>query len=250
MLPKETLELIQKTAVGAAGVTVVEIPGDSRNVLLSGPDGYAKHELPPSDRNHTVASLDALIAAAKRYGQAGTLWHGTNSVVLLVDDGDRRDRVTLPLQQSEHFARIGALGRPLDQRAIIRLLRVDLSGAVSPDLVTQFRKLDFKRRNDGSSVVNHGKESLGRAVEAEVMGVSELPERIFAAIQVYRTPGVEWSQQIALILDVNPTTEEFFLCPEPDALHRAVAEVQARIGESLVKAVGQEGGPSVFYGQP
>jgi hypothetical protein len=250
-LHADTLGKIQTMAVEAAGVKILEIPGDPDHVLVASGGTFSERPVPAAHRSHTVRSLDDFSRACERWGEQGTIWHSDTRITLVTDDLARRDGVLFLLQFSEQFERLRKLRTDprLNQAGIIRLLRHDLAGAVPGDLVPLFRKLDFKRRSDGTTNLQHGRESLGRSVEAEVSGTAELPELITADVRVYGSVGLIWKKSIRLTLDVDATNEVFYLAPEPDALEAAIQSTQADIANSLSANLTDDP-PRIFYGEP
>ncbi|MDD4888299.1 MAG: hypothetical protein PHU85_00070 [Phycisphaerae bacterium] len=238
-------------AVDASGLKIHPIPGDPDNVIIESGGMREGLALPAAHRAHRVGSLDDFLRACERWGEHGTVWHSEANVTLLIDDEYRRDGVFFPLQFSEQFERLRKLRaeQRLNQVGIIRLLRHDLVGAVPGDLVPLFRKLDFKRRSDGTTNIQHGRESLGRSVEAEVSGTADLPELITADIRVYRSVGIIWKKSVRMTLDVDPANEVFYLCPEPDALEAAIQSTQDDIANTLSAGLVDDP-PRIFYGEP
>lgn len=73
------------------------------------------------------------------------------------------------------MAKLG--GRSFTQYELIRTLKTKFAAQDSIDsLVAAVRRIDFKRTGAGHSVVEHGKESMGKSVEHEVQGREEIPE--------------------------------------------------------------------------
>ena len=242
---------LQEAAQARLVPSVVEIDGDDRYVLING----EKHELPPDRRAHRVDTLESLIEAAKFYATgmgegdelAGTVWHDEKQVVVLVNDSDRRDRVTLPLTLSEQYRALVALGKQsFTQKQLVLWLKRTMRGAIDDGLLSAVRVLEFKRRNDGSGTVQHGKESLGRSVEAEVQGMAAIPETVTAFVAVYSTPGCEAKHPVVLSLDIDVDQQTFSLVPLADELTLAVQQAQ----RDLHAALDGELETPVYYGTP
>ena len=241
MLPAETVELIQKTAVDAAGVEIKELPGESRRVLIAAAGSYTLHDIPAPLRLHKINTLedltkeaeDAATAAVGRVGPA--LWYEHAAVVLTYDYDDRRDRATLTLIESEQFKTLKALQtiRALNQAAFCRLLKHDLAGAIPDTLLPTIRRLTFTKNAGGNSDLQHGRDTMGRQVEAAVVGAIDIPEYLTAAVPIYANPGLTKRHEIRLSLEISTTTEEFILRPLPDACQNAVDAAQAWIGNAL-----------------
>jgi hypothetical protein len=257
MIPVETLRLAQETAVRAAGVEVKEIPGDPENILVSQGDKYEVRAIPPGRIAHVVLSLDDLVAYARRCEESDaeenptprSVWHNAEQVVLLLDDEDRRDRVTFALQPSEAFETLSKLQGPdkgwMPQAAFVRLLKIDFG--VSPAIVAAFRVLDFKRGDASHGDVQHARETLGKSVEAAVQGTAAIPEDLMISIPLYRTAGETAIQHVRCAVEINPVQGLFKLTPLPQELDAVVQAHQADLHERLQKQLPECG---VFYGTP
>ena len=237
---------LQEAARESAKPAITTIEGDDRYAWLD----KEKHELPPPRREHRVHSLEAMLSAAEQYGKNdprdGSIWHNEKAVVLLCVDADRRDRVTLGLELSDQYKALQVVSKtPFQQKPFVLFLKRLMRGAIDDSLLAAVRVIEFKRRNDGSGTVQHGKESLGRSVEAEVQGMSAIPEIVVANVPVYSTPGCDQRHGIGLSIDIDPDQQTFSLTPLADELTFAIHAAQRALHEAL-----DESGLPVFYGQP
>lgn len=241
----EFLQFISTKAVEAERVDIKKIEGTDI-VLIKTAAGVEKMTLPPERRKHTVFSLADLMEAAQKWGPAGVLFHNDDSVVLVIDDSERRDFVGMTLVHSEQFKALSQLLKKptLSQREAVRLLKYTLNDCVPEGLYRTFAKLEFRRSNTGHADIGHGKESLGRNVEAVVQGTTEIPEQVRATIPIYSTAGATYRRDVLLSVDVDPQDETFTIAPFPDALERAVQDAQAAISADL-----QSTELPVFYGK-
>lgn len=105
------------------------------------------------------------------------VWHSHNGgVVAVLDDEDRRDTVTLELLAADEFRtllqvaeRSGCAARNYDQQSFVRLLRVELAGCLEdPTVIGSLRQLDWEKAEKGHATSQHGKESLGKSIQAKV----------------------------------------------------------------------------------
>lgn len=250
MLNNDTLTNIQKTAVNAADAKIVKVD-DRRGYLVQG--GTAQElSLLPSPRTHTVGTLDDLAQAAAKWGKKGAIWHSPAGIVLVVDDDDRRDRVTLELQYHPHFETLRKLEEQasLDQRSLVRLLKHDLAGVVPDSLLPKIRGLDVSTAGKQGSDLQHGRERGTREFQAELIGAKDIPETFAARVRVYDLPGLEY-ETISLSLDITlpPALVSFIITPLPNQLHEAEHNAQRRIGAMLADLV-EDDGPPIFFGTP
>jgi len=253
MFDAETVAKIAQLGTEGAAVQVEEIPGDPTRVIVAQAGQHKIHQLPPADRDHQVDTLNDLTAAAENW-TAPTVWHNEAEVIALCDDEHRRDRITFKLTPSPQFKLLVGLETNanacvLDQRSFIRMLKFDLADCVVNDgLLPNIRKLEFKRSSDGTGNVQHGKESLGRAVEASVQGTTDIPEWFDVQIPLYVSAGEKIKHDVRIDLDIDTQNERFIVRPLPGRLHDAIHRHQANIAERLVNGLGDD--VSVYYGKP
>jgi hypothetical protein len=260
----QTIELIQKTAVEADRTSqerIRAIPGDGRHqyVDLSGTGQWELVEVPPPPRNHMVETVEDLIALAKyAQGFSGddggpSVWHDEKLIVLAWQDGDVRDRASMPLRFSPQFEllkKLSAAAQPLTHRELVQLLRVDLAGTTPPGLLNSVKQIKFMRNEEGHSTVSNGSESLGRSVEAEVRStLDEIPEQVNLSIQVYLNQG-ENDQRWPVVCDLQADvqTQRFVFRALPGEIEQAILWHQGTIRQRLQMGVGES--VPVYAGRP
>jgi len=229
----------------AAAPTLHTLAGDPEHVhTFAVVDGAIEHkriELPRPAISHRVATLDDLAAAVAEYamGDAAEIWVDVGRVVGLIDSHRFTRTIQLPLTWSEPYKTILALEshQPKTQAAIVWLLRHSLAGCVSEDLLPIFRGLRFGQKTDGTARIDHGKETLGRAVDAAVVSTTEaaIPERITAAVPIFQNPGLRAAQEIPLTVEIHTATEQLSISPLPDACQIAADRAVADVAEQLVE---------------
>lgn len=215
-------------------------------------------ERPPA-RNHRAYSLADLIAFADDHrgeDHVQAVWHGPESVTLILDDGDRCDRVTFVLTWSVPFAILRqldqveedlvVLGAPnrLRQKNFVRLLDVTLG--VNKALVAPWRALDWQSHMAARGEIQAGRDRLGREIEAKVAGTSELPDEITIVCPVYREPGERDLVSVRCRIEIFPGDESLALTPIPGEVDAATDLAQGSIHDRLVEGLGKEA--RVYYG--
>lgn len=243
------LKLIQDTAVKAQAATILKTSVDARGGWIVQNGALTPVPIPPPLRDHNVSSVASLVEFCEAFAGTGSVWHDERQVIVVVDNEDRRDVATLPLAKSAPFTRLEALAKAkaaITQRDVIRLLRHDLRNAGVENVLSAMKRLDFKRTNDGKSHIEHGRESLGRSVEAAVNSAEAIPEFFLATVPVYTTPGADFHKTIYCTLEIDVATERFVVLPDEDSVVKAIQDAQADLHESLVESLGIP----VYYGQP
>lgn len=249
---KEALAFLGERFSKSEAARLLAIPGDGRKAYVDQGGTVTPYDVAPPLRAHRVDSVEDMVGAAQRWNGKPVLWISGESVVLVPDDNDRRDRVTLPLVKSAQFARIVALGKSpeLEQPDLLRLLRIDLPGVVGrSDLIATVRKIKWRTSAGGEASIAHGNESLGRQIEAEVTGAGNIPESLLVSCNVYQNSGErDHTFTVALDLEILPHEQKFRLKPLPDEIERVTEEALADIRERLMSGLGES--VEVFYGTP
>ena len=271
----EAIKAIADMARNAANLTPVEFESESpRSQKFLHLDGSVSAvDAPIPARNHVVGTLGEIVALADRFAgdeeEDGTIgdtagrqadpvvWYDGNRVVLIADDrGHRCDRMTLELIESQIFVRVRRLvANPvwMSPRDFIRLLRIELAGAMSPDvLLNRVRRIRIENGQITEAASSHGKESIGRSVKAELAtGGDQMPEEVVIQIPVYSTPGERgFTYAMTCAVEINPETPNtpFRLMPLPDEVERVSAEAVGAIGKRL--AAGLPSGVNCYFGSP
>lgn len=246
---KEALELIQNTAKLSQAATMHRIPNNDRSVLMQINGTLTPHAIPPPVRAHQVRRLEDLICYANAITDSAiVIWHDIDSVVLVCDDFDRRDRVTFPLTFSERFAKLRKLAadKPaFDQAKFVRLLRIELG--LNQSIVNKFRKLDWENGDKSAGEVRHGDTRLAKTVVAKVQGIDDLPNELAIEVPVYQQQDERHEYIVNCAVEIDAVNRMFQLIPLPDELERVVDVAQASIRSRI-----QEGCSTipVYYGKP
>ncbi len=251
----ELFEAISAQAAKAdkPNIEALQITGDhmTQYYLIDGE--VRDFPIAPSLRAYSPETLEDLIKLAKNLGNSGSIWHYQTAVVLLFDDEDRRERATFVLCHSAQFRLLakleGSHENGIDQRSFVKMLRFDLgcnSGQIEP-----WRKLDWRNEAASEGTVLHGHDKMGTAINAEVQGTVDLPDKMTLSIPLYRNPGERTLHPIECGIDVDPRPDrqKIALIPLPGQLDQALADHQVGIQQTLDSALGEKNIP-VYYGSP
>lgn len=233
-------------------VTEVPFPSDGRTKTFLHNGELIEKDVPADLRAHSVDSVADIVAAAQRWKTKNIIFISGREVVLVLDDDDRRETVTMDLKQTALFETLAKLNESpkMDQTQLIRLLRRDLRKATEAEKILPLvRNIKFKQHTEGSSFVQHGSESLGRTIENEVLGIDKdnpLPSLIVVNTSVYQNPGEEvFSLGIGLDLEILTTEQKFVLKPMPGDLEAAIEGAKGSIRKRLVEQLKEAG---IFFG--
>lgn len=217
--------------------TYLLIEDDKVTTALAGADWH----------NETLATPDEMVrfvAASK--GKQSAVFYDDAGIIFVYDLGDRRDMASCALRLSPQHQWVLKPAGPMRQQEFIRLLRITLRGCLSPDsnLLGIVRNLKFSAAADGGGNIQHGRESVGRSLQAQVTGESAIPEEVTLMVQTF--DNVKVARPIACAIEVNPQDQTLQLTPYPMEARRAMDESLAILAESFEG----DGMPPVYRGHP
>ncbi len=218
-------------------------------------DGEMK-VVPPDRRAHVAKDLTAVIAFSDKEIQGGldtfpSIWYSRKAVVCLIEDADRRDRVTLPLQFSQQLDWLMSMEKckkAWGQRELILLLRTLMRPALGSagNIIDILRGVRFEVQTEGNSVVQHGKSSLGKSLRQEIAGAGAIPEYVTFSPRIWES-GFHSQQPIECALEPDAGSQSFQVIPIPGQIEAAIVAAESAIGEALRAACGDV---PVYYGEP
>lgn len=254
---EQAIGAVARLAEEARGVKVIRAEAEPADVYYLLHNGRCERvQALPARRSHEVRDLGGLADCVTRLaaGRCATVWVGRDGVAALADDGDRRDRVALPLAASPQMRLLGEWsGQPkwLDQAAAVRALRNVFARSVEGTAAVElFRRLKFSVSAQGDVAVEHGRSSVGRSLEAKVTGTAALPEEI-----TFREPafdggalGVECKVRCTVELDAK--AERVAFTPLAGEVERAWIEAESAVRSRLLEYLHDAGNVCVYLGAP
>lgn len=240
----------------AAQPRIIQIPGDDRTIFVDpkGDGQWEERKKPPAKRSHTVTTIEDLatlaLYARRTLGLDPAVWHAPDKVVLVFDQTNVWDLATVVLVYAPQWMTLLSLTRPLSQKELLSILRVDLAGCLdSPSLLNSVSHVNFRAAMHGEGSIQHGRESLGKSVESEVAGVREpIPERGTVLAPIYENPGEQTRWPVECDLEIDAANQRFFFRPLPGEMEEALQLQQADIRQRLASALGEE--VPVYAGTP
>lgn len=245
------IDTIGNLAVTADGVQITTHKGMPGKVVLSQNGAHEVLDTPPPRRGHMLCGYADVIKAAGDPDMTHDpeVYHSSDGITVLLQGEDRRDLVHVPLQHSQRWETLRKLerGGRFNVRDAVKLLRFDLHGTGVENVVRALSKIDFSRKSDGRTDIAHGKESLGRSVEAAVQQADDIPETFDVSLSVYTNPGMtvfsETRVRCGIYLDVKEEVIEFkILADQMDAAENAA---QTSLG---IELEGDLPNAKVFHG--
>lgn len=170
--------------------------------------------------------------------EAGAVFISESQIHYVRSLEDRRDFATVVLEKTKPWKWLESVKAPLDQRELIKVLRLVFDGCLPDDsnLVGLIRNVKWRNDQGVESNIQRGKEALGRQILNEVTGMSDFPDEFFVRVRMYE--GVPFEQVVRVSLDPLPDIQKFEVLPFPSQLEigkqNTLAKLQEEIGETGV----------------
>jgi hypothetical protein len=160
-----------------------------------------------------------------------TVFIGRAGIVAVRDLADRRETASCVLPMTEPFSWISgrASQGSMSQAELVRILRITFAGCLADsNLLFMVRQLKFEAASTSLSSIQHGKESMGKSVDAATFSEGrELPEGTRLTMPAYLNYGLVVPVQCAL--EVLVKEQQFKLIPLPGQIDGAYQMVMGAI---------------------
>ncbi len=209
-----------------------------RKIIIKGKDGESEMlDIPPPDRAHFINSYDDIARVVEILGSEDSeVWVGAKAVHIVLDGEKRRDKVLVTVGRSTMFGTLVNMEWDplrLSPRAAVKFMRFEMSGRF-PNLEQAFGRVDFKRKSDGSVVTEHGRESMGKAVEAVVQNIESIPSTFTAEIPIWKNSGfLGYKASISVGVYIDMEEELFEFRTLPDQCELAVNSAVSQLATDL-----------------
>lgn len=216
---------------GTYGI-VTPAPSGQKNqieIKVAGPGWHGERlEGPPE--------LKAFILSMEKRGvkpDTGAVYVGETSIVYVYDFEDRRHRASCALVPSAPWKWLSVAQQPMDQRTIIRLLRITFDGCLTADsnLIGVLRNVKWKNDSTVEANLQRGKEALGRQILNEASGISNFPEEFAVTVKVFEN--FKQPVTVRLALELLPDVQKFELIPFPQQIHDAMSETLSWLRDDI-----------------
>jgi hypothetical protein len=192
-----------------------------------------------------IRFIESMKSDRKVSPQAGAVYISDSQIIYVYDFEDRRNVAICPLQKSEPWEWLEADQPPMNQRDMIRALRITFDGALDggSSLISVMRNVRWT--NDGNVEANlqRGKEALGRQISNAVAGVENFPDEFTVSVPVFSN--FAFDVRVRVALEIMPLEQRFEVIPFPNQLEKA-------LGKTFDLLVSQIAGTDVptFIGSP
>ena len=248
------LDRIVGLAKGAHRVDFHKDPALPRKVFIRHGDELLERDAPPEDRDHRIEGFDDLVALLRdpSIAPAPEVYVGEAEILAFLDHHSRVDSVTVPLPPSKRMqllASLEASPKQFEPRQLVKLLRLELHGGHHDHMIQSLSRLNFTRTSTGHSHVDHGRESLGRAVEAAVQQAENVAPRFQVIAPLWTTHGFQkYQATVECGVDLLPEAQAVELRVLSDEITRARNQGRVALAADLTAALGE--GARVFLGSP
>lgn len=253
-------DAILRTGRDQASPKLVAVPGESAEVFrLWDAEGKAlqTHRKVPPSRKHTVGSLESFVQLVRVAAFAGAketppqhpaVWYSHERVVLLYDDDERYDRATCELGLSDQMGALADIatpaGKAFEQKALVRWLRVTMRGCEttsSDDLLREVRTVKFSKRSDDAAELEKTRASIGKSLQAEMVGAAGLPEYVRLRVPVFLNPHLAVAvADVEVAVEVDLAEQRFVLTLCPGEWERAVKAGEDYLAQDLTAELGPD----------
>lgn len=242
---------IERIVGEARKSTILTAPQEPEGMYyLVGPDGKADLRTSKPDwldaKLATPAELRRFIAGDE-VDTSREVYLDESKVIYVQDVNDRRDLASCDLIQTPQYLWLTKqAGIALTQQELIRVLRITLRGCLPSDstLLALIRNLKFQASQDGGVNIQHGRESLGKKIAAEVNADHEIPEEIPLMVPVFEN--FPFAHRVVCAIEILATDQKFKLTPYPLETRKAMDAAL----DAIEDLMGDDGMPPVYRGQP
>ena len=254
---RELFDRILETGRQQQAIQLLHPPQEPEHVyLFRHNDGEIERvEAEPEPCAFEAANIATLCAVVKEKGKTGesAIWYDRSGVVGLLDC-NRRDCVKLSLAFSEpmkELQRWEASKVTHSQRDFVLILRHKFRGCLGQTdrLLDIIRQIKWTVGDEGQSAIQHGKQSLGRKLTAEVYGVEAIPEEATFVVPVFEGIITSLQYPVSCAIEPLPQSQSFQVLPFPGQIEAAIAAAERHIGTVIAEELASDD-VSVYYGQP
>jgi hypothetical protein len=178
-------------------------------------------------------------------------WYNRDGVVIVLDnDGDRLDQITMSLEMSPSLKKLATLEqsrKAFSQKEAIHFLRIDFRDAGLGSLPDMLKNVKFTVNTEGDSSVDRTRISVGKSTLAAFHGFENLPSEVAFRVPVF-TAKFEIVEPIMVAIEPDPTTQSFQFIPFAGQIEAALQRAEVALGAALAKALGEA--VPVILGKP
>lgn len=241
-------------ALAASGMkpSLVNVPGmpdDIRVYHAPGKSELTLLTLPQPPKRHSVDNLASLIELAR--DNPGVVWYDFEQIQLVKsaepNTPDRREGATLTFTPGRAFGVLEEMaergGTTFTQKDLIHFLRVQMGPYCDGEalkLLAAAKNVKFRKQEDSEAIIEHGKASVGKSLQASLHNATNIPESITFLCDVYENPGCGYTALVRVAVDVDAEKGTFKLCPFGGEISNAYLRAQDDMLKDLREALGPD----------
>lgn len=236
---KEALEYLVGNGKASNTVQTIKEYPQARKLLIKDGDGSLQlFDEPGGGRKATLSGFDDFVTYVQSC-PSPEVYLGHDGAVLLENAGMDERRATWRFWPTQRYSSIALVDHAYSQKALLTFLRTHDIGPGGEILEKAIAKMDFKRNSVGARTVEHGRESLGKSVEAVVQGVDEIPRSVTLSARIWSNPGLTFVGQIIVAVLLDLENEKIHLRAAADAHAVVMSNTLQALKGDLQKALGK-----------
>lgn len=239
----EALRDLVALAQEAKNTEVIAVEGVPDRKWIVNRDGTREVVMvSPTPRKNALCSRADMIAAVldTTICPAPEVFVSTEGIAVWCDRNKRADRLQLTLARTARFQLLSSLLQPraFQPKDAVKMLRLELHGGRHQSVIDALSNIDFQRTNSGKTAVSHGKETLGRSVEASIQQADKVPQQFLVETPIWSTQGFTgYGTSIAIGVHLDPEQGTVELRVLSDEIVRATNECVNAVVASLREAL-------------
>ncbi|GJM43460.1 MAG: hypothetical protein DHS20C21_03020 [Gemmatimonadota bacterium] len=222
----------------ASEATVIRDSALPRTLIISKGERIEFRRADTPLRIVTLDSFEDVLALVENEDLAPNpeVYFSESSIWVVLNSEDMRECAILDLRESRRFQTIRALEsepRSFTPKEAVKFIRYELHGVNADSIVAALGRVDFTRRSEGRNHVEHGKESLGRSVEAQVQQADKVPDTFEVTVPVFTNSGVRHTAIVRCGLYLDLEAERVEIRVLTDEVQFALDTTMGRIRSTL-----------------
>jgi hypothetical protein len=250
---KELLDAVALQSVGAAAPQIKEAD-PTKDYVVRKPDGtveFVGGRVPW--RKHKAKDLETIAAFAERFA-AASIWYSRDQIVLLTNDAERFDRVSVEMIWSKQIKQLLDLDKAKPkhgQRDFLFMLRTVFTPNAFPTatgLIESLRQVKFEAGSKTEGNIQRGKVSVGKEITAAATFLAAIPEQVPLSVPLFENSFMSNSYDVLCALEIYEDEQRLQLFPLPGEVEKAFAAAETDLCSTMLALLGKESKVPVYYG--
>lgn len=169
---KELVQYLFEAGAKSTAYSLVSHPTDPDKRIVIGPSGVTEIDTLRVDPtgNDVCLSVEDFATRLEDLGMTAAIWYDESHAVCYSSDRFRLRSVSVEFTKHQVLRNVLLFSKQqwLDQKAVNRLLRIELGGLVESFVTARFKTLNWESAKRTRQIVAHGKSSLDAEVRASV----------------------------------------------------------------------------------